>query len=65
MEGPDFSALVRIWGEDCDFDPVAGVARIYCIHCGNACHVDLDVENGKPVFLGFTCDRCGLFNPPD
>lgn len=61
----DFHETLRILGEDCGYDPGAGVALIYCLHCGQPNVVLIDVEDEKPEFMGFTCDKCMLFNAPE
>lgn len=62
MTDYDFTDTVVICGEECDYDPKACVARIYCCHCGACNEVEVSLENGEPVYMGFSCDKCMLFN---
>lgn len=65
MYAYDFRETVRILGEDCGYDPESGAALIYCMHCGQPNVVLVGLEDGRPVFMGFTCDKCMLFNAPE
>jgi len=65
MSDYDFTDTITIGGEDCDYDPVAKMARIYCCHCGQPNDVEVELENGEPVYMGFTCDKCMQFNEPE
>ena len=61
----DFSETVIIRGEECLYDPKAGVAQLQCEKCGHINIVEVEVEDGQPKFYGFSCENCGTFNGAD
>ncbi len=65
MPDYDFTDTIRICGEDCEYDPVACMARMYCCHCGQPNEVEVMLEDGQPVYMGYSCDKCMLFNDPE
>lgn len=63
MSEYEYTTTVTICGEECDYDPVARVARIHCVHCGAPTDVEVELEDGHPVYMGHACDKCRLFCP--
>lgn len=61
----DFSVTVVIRGEECLYDPKAGVALLQCEKCGHMNHVDVEVVDGEACFYGFSCENCGALNAAD
>ncbi|AAS96671.1 hypothetical protein [Nitratidesulfovibrio vulgaris] len=61
----DFTATVTINGEECDYAPDAGMARIPCGNCGTLNEVEIELAaDGTPSHSGFSCENCGHWNSP-
>jgi transposase-like protein len=61
----DYTETVVINGEECDYDPAAQMARMYCDSCGQPNEVPaFREEDGSVDFQGFVCEHCGAFNAP-
>jgi len=65
MNMDQFTETVVIRGEECAYDPMAGIAIIECEKCGHLNHVEIEVVDGEARFQGFSCENCGTFNAPD
>ncbi len=65
MDLDKFTQSVTIRGEECLYDPVAGIAVIQCEKCGHTNYVEVEVVDGQPRFYGFSCENCGTFNSAD
>ena len=65
MSYEEYTETVVIRGEECMYDPKAGIAIIQCEKCGHMNHVEIEVADGQAKFYGFSCENCGTFNAPD
>jgi hypothetical protein len=61
----EFTGTAIVRGEECMYDPKAGVVILQCEKCGHMNHVEIEVVDGAARFYGFTCENCGTFNAPD
>ena len=62
MSMDEFTETVVIRGEDCLYNPKTGVAIIQCENCGHLNHVEVELVDGEPRFMGFSCENCGHWN---
>jgi len=60
-----FTEIIVLAGVECDYDPEAHIALVYCANCSERNEVDVWVENGEPRYAGFVCVKCGAFNGPE
>lgn len=65
MDMSKFTDSVVIRGEECPYDPKAGVALLQCEKCGHMNEVEVEVVGGQAKFYGFSCENCGTFNSAD
>ena len=62
MSMDEFTDTIMIAGEECLYNPTAKLALIQCENCGHMNQVEVEIEKGEPVFMGFSCENCGYWN---
>jgi len=62
MSMDEFTESIMIADEECLYNPTAGLAAISCENCGHMNRVEVEVDNGEPVFSGFSCENCDYWN---
>lgn len=59
----DFTATIVHNGEECEFAPDAGMARIPCANCGHLNEVEVEqTATGAVSVASFICENCGHWN---